>query len=163
MKKLFYLALPALIIVSCKNMSQKENKESEKAITPKLFYGMIGPDSVFQYSLVNNNGMLVKVLNYGGTVTDIMAPDKNGTTGDVILGYDSLQGYLQKANPYFGSLVGRYANRIANGKFILDGRTYTLDTNDHGNSLHGGFKGFDKEIWTVADFSDSSLNLVYES
>ena len=83
--------------------------------------------------------------------------------GDVILGYDSLAGYLQKSNPYFGALVGRYANRISHGAFTIDGKTYTLALNNNGNTLHGGIKGFDKVIWTVDQVNDSSLALSYSS
>ena len=96
--------------------------------------------------------MVVKILNYGGTVTDIITPDKNGKMGNVVLGFDSLSGYLQTGNPYFGCLVGRYANRIANAKFTLDGKEYTLAANNGANTLHGGLKGFDKVIWTVKLF-----------
>jgi aldose 1-epimerase len=92
-----------------------------------------------------------------------MAPDKNGKMGNVVLGYDSLAGYLQIGNPYFGCLVGRYANRIANAKFTLDGKEYPLAANNNGNTLHGGLKGFDKVIWTVKSVNDSSLSLSYLS
>jgi aldose 1-epimerase len=86
--------------------------------------------------------------------------------GDVVLGYDSLSGYLQQSNPYFGCLVGRYANRIANAKFALDGKTYQLAANDHGNTLHGGLKGFDKRIWKASDINTdtvSSIKFSYDS
>ncbi len=147
------------ILASCSN---KNNKAMNK--TPgKELYGMIGNDSVFQYTLKNRSGLTVKILNYGGTVTNIFTPDKNGNMGDVVLGFDSLSGYLQKGNPYFGCLVGRYANRIANAKFSLDGKEYQLAANDHGNSLHGGLQGFDKRIWEVRSFNDSTLVLHYLS
>jgi aldose 1-epimerase len=102
-------------------------------------------------------------LNYGGIVTKLVVPDKNGIMGDVVLGFNSLDGYLQKNNPFFGALVGRYANRIANAKFDLDGKTYTLAPNDHGNSLHGGNRGFDKVMWLASKQNDSSLKLTYQS
>jgi aldose 1-epimerase len=124
---------------------------------------MHGTDSVFQYTLTNKNGMIVKILNYGGTVTDIMTPDKNGKMGDVVLGYESLNGHTQTGNPFFCVLVGRYANRIANAKFTLDGKEYTLAPNNNGNTLHGGIKGFDKVIWTVKMATDTSLLLSYLS
>lgn len=144
-------------------MPKDKEKEAVKPMTAKNFYGTIGADSVFQYTLTNKSGMVVKILNYGGTVTDILTPDKNGKMGDVILGYDSLSGYLQTGNPYFGCLIGRYANRIANAKFTLDGKEYSLAANNDGNTLHGGLKGFDKVIWMVKLFSDSSLLLSYYS
>jgi aldose 1-epimerase len=163
MKKNLAILIAATILFSCKLMPKKEEKENIKPMTGKALYGMIGTDSVFQYTLTNKNGMVVKILNYGGTVTDIITPDKNGKMGDVVLGYDSLAGYLQTGNPYFGCLVGRYGNRIANAKFTLDGKEYTLAANNGPNTLHGGLKGFDKVIWIVKLFNDSSLLLSYSS
>lgn len=165
MKKKFALIIITSLFFSCKLMPKKEEKENfeTKSGTMKSYYGIIGSDSVFQFTLTNKNGMAVKILNYGGTVTDILTPDKNGKLGDVILGYDSLSGYLQTGNPYFGCLVGRYANRIANAKFTLDKKEYTLAANNNGNTLHGGLKGFDKVIWTVKSYTDSSLALSYFS
>ncbi len=148
-------------------MPKKENTDSNKETNGKQLYGMIGTDSVFQYTLTNKKGMTMKILDYGGTVTDIITPDKNGEPGDVILGYDSLGGFLQKDNPYFGAIVGRYANRIANAQFSLNGKTYHLAANNDVNSLHGGWKGFDKQIWKVKSFeptgNEKSLSLEYKS
>ena len=163
MKKNLAILIAATILFSCKLMPKEGEKENIKPMTGKALYGMIGADSVFQYALTNKNGMVVKILNYGGTVTNIITPDKNGKMGNVILGYDSLSGYRQPGNPFFGSLVGRYANRIANAKFTLDGKEYTLAKNDGPNTLHGGLKGFDKVIWTVKSFNDSGLLLSYSS
>ncbi len=127
-------------------------------------YGETGGAEVTQYTLTNANGMIVKVLNYGGIITDIITPDKSGAPGNVVLSYDSLSGYLQAGNPYFGTLVGRYANRIANAQFSLDSVTYKLAPNNNGNSLHGGLKGFDKVIWKATPQpGDSSLLLEYRS
>lgn len=100
------------------------------------------------YTLRNANGMTARIMTYGGIVQSLTAPDKNGKYGDVVLGYDTLDGYLTNS-PYFGALIGRYGNRIANGHFTLDGQTYTLATNNGPNSLHGGIKGFDKQVWKV--------------
>jgi len=163
MKKSLVMLIAAAILFGCKLMPKKEEKENSKPMTEKTLYGTIGADSVFQYTLTNKNGMVVKILNYGGTVTDIITPDKNGKMGDVVLGYDSLAGYRQTGNPYFGCLVGRYANRIANAKFTLDGTEYTLAANNGINTLHGGLKGFDKVIWTVRSFTGSNLSLSYSS
>lgn len=129
-------------------------------------YGEVDGEKVIKYTLTNPSGMIVKILNYGGTVTDIMVPDKDGKMGNVVLGYDSLSGYLQKGNPFFGCLVGRYANRIANAKFTLDGKEYKLAANDNGNTLHGGVKGFDKRVWKASDIntdSIASLKFTYDS
>src|SRR5262245_22467780 len=99
-----------------------------------------------QFTLRNKNGMVAKFINYGGIITELHVPDKNGKTADVVLGFDNLKDYLEK-NPYFGCITGRVANRIAKGKFTLDGKEYTLATNNGPNHLHGGVKGFDKKVW----------------
>jgi aldose 1-epimerase len=101
---------------------------------------------VFTFS--NRNGVEVRAITYGAIITSVRVPDRSGTPGDVVLGFDSLDGYL-KGHPYFGAIVGRYGNRIAGGTFTLDGRTYTLATNNGPNHLHGGKVGFDKVVWTA--------------
>ena len=98
------------------------------------------------YTLRNRNGAEARISNYGGLVISLKMPDRDGRLGDVVLGYDNLADYL-KDTPYFGALIGRYGNRIAKGKFTLDGRQYTLATNNYPNALHGGLKGFDKVVW----------------
>ena len=90
--------------------------------------------------------MVAKVMTYGATLTELDTPDRNGKLGDVVLGFPTLDGYLAK-EPYFGATVGRVGNRIAKGRFTLDGTTYQLATNDGPNHLHGGIKGFDKVVW----------------
>lgn len=165
MKRIIALFAFTVLLFSCKLMSKKEEKDNTMAKPgiEKTFYAMHDADSVFQFTLTNKNGIVVKILNYGGTVTDIITPDKSGKMGDIILGYESLNGYTQTGNPYFGCLVGRYANRIANAKFTLEGKEYTLAANNNGNTLHGGLKGFDKVMWTVKSFTDSSLTFSYIS
>jgi aldose 1-epimerase len=93
--------------------------------------------------------MEARILDYGGTIVSLTAPDRSGHYADVVLGFDSLAGYLQAGNPYFGAMIGRYGNRIARGKFELDGVTYALATNNGPNTLHGGKVGFDKVVWKV--------------
>ena len=161
--RITFLAIIALIIIACNNKKNEQKNETVKAGVTEKTFGNYENNPVTEYTITNSNGMQVSILNYGGTVTKIMTPDKNNKMEDVILGFESLDGYLQKGNPYFGSLVGRYANRIANAKFTLDGKTYTLAANDHGNSLHGGNKGFDKVLWTATKTSDSTLKLNYVS
>jgi aldose 1-epimerase len=129
-------------------------------------FGNIDSSVVTRYDLTSANGMLVSILNYGGAITQLHVPDRNGNPGDVVLGFDSLPGYLQSNNPYIGALVGRYGNRIANAKFVLDGKTYSLAANNGKNSLHGGLRGFDKKIWkatTSQTDSTASLKLEYFS
>ena len=103
-------------------------------------------DSVDLFTLTNPHGMQVRVMSYGGIILSIKVPDRTGAFDDVVLGYDSLAGYL-RSSPYFGAIVGRYGNRIAHGRFAIDGETYRLDTNNGPNALHGGLRGFDKVVW----------------
>jgi aldose 1-epimerase len=121
-------------------------------------------ENVQLYTLKNQTGMTVKISNYGGIITHMTAPDRHGAFADVVLGYDSLSGYL-KSSPYFGALIGRYGNRIAKGKFVLDDSTYTLATNNGVNHLHGGNKGFDKAIWKteIVNNNEPSIRLQYAS
>ena len=164
-KQTSLLLILALFLFACNN-NNKKNEEStvmKFSITEKPF-GVFENEAVTQYTLTNPNGMQVSIINYGGTVTNIVTPDKDKKMGDVVLGFDSLSGYLQKNNPYFGCLVGRYGNRINKGKFVLDNITYQLPLNDHGNTLHGGLKGLDKVVWQATKLSgDSSLQLTYTS
>lgn len=108
-------------------------------------------EKVFIYTLCNDNGITIKITNYGGIVTSIETPDKNGQKANIALGFKSFQDYISdfyiENCPYFGCIVGRYANRIAKGKFTIDGKEYTLPVNNGVNSLHGGITGFDKVIW----------------
>src|ERR1043166_6991977 len=115
------------------------------------------------FTLRNSQGAEAKISNYGGIVVSLKVPDRNGKMGDVVLGYDHLEGYL-KETPYFGALVGRYGNRIAKGKFTLSGQQYTLATNNGPNALHGGLRGFDKVVWEAKpSASGARLELHYLS
>jgi len=118
---------------------------------------------VFLYTLKNSSGMVVKITNYGGTITAIMVPDRNKNFGDVVLGFDSIEGYQQPANTsYFGALIGRYGNRIGKGQFQLSGQQFHVPLNNGPNSLHGGLKGFDKKVWD-SKIVGESLELHYLS
>ena len=133
------------------------------AISQKPF-GTADGMPVTLYTLRNGNAE-VWICNYGGIVTSFKVPDKNGKMGDVVLGYDNLTDYM-KSSPYFGALIGRYGNRIAKGKFTLDGKEYTLATNNGANALHGGLKGFNKVVWNahaVQSPDGPSLELTYFS
>ena len=133
-------------------------------ITKEHFGATDGRD-VSLYTLKNSDGFEVVITNYGGAVVSLLAPDREGKFGDVVLGFDTLEEYV--ANPfYFGGIVGRFANRIARGKFSLAGVEYQLTQNDGVNHLHGGFRGFDKRVWTVNEEtyeSASELHLEYSS
>ncbi|HKB96182.1 MAG TPA: hypothetical protein VKB94_04990, partial [Rhizomicrobium sp.] len=104
-------------------------------------------------TLTNAAGMSAKIMTLGATLQSLIVPDKSGHKDDVVLGYDTAQEYLTRPN-FFGASVGRYANRIAKGKFSLDGKAYTLATNDGPNSLHGGTRGFDKRMWKIDSISN---------
>ncbi len=104
------------------------------------------------YRLTNDNGMEVAITNFGGFVVNVKVPDRHGKPADVVLGYDTLEGYT-KGTSHFGGIIGRYGNRIAQGKFSLDGRTYSLAKNNGPNHLHGGIKGFDKVVWEGREIS----------
>lgn len=166
MKKITALALiTSLVLSACQDTG---NKKTEKNVTVSSItdsvYGIHNTDTIKRYTLTNPSGMQVSILNYGGTITDIVTPDKNGNKGNVVLSFSNLDGYLQKGNPYFGALIGRYGNRIAHASFTLEGKTYTLSANDNGNSLHGGIKGYDKVVWKAEKLAgDSSLQLSYLS
>ena len=144
------------------------NKSSKTATTLDIMkkpFGKADQKVVSLYTLTNTSGMTVKITNYGGIITSILVPDKTGRMGDVVLGYDSLSQYIA-GSPYFGAIVGRYANRIAKGKFTLNGKSYNLAINNGKNSLHGGVKGFDKVVWDAKELKDSSqvqLELTYLS
>jgi len=131
----------------------------------KESFGEFEGKQVDIYTLKNENNIKVKITNYGGIITSIMVPDKNGKFDDVVLGYNNLKDYLDNSS-YFGALVGRYANRIGNAKFSLDGQEYTLAKNNWVNSLHGGVKGFDKVLWdaeAITGEGSQSLRLRYLS
>ena len=115
-------------------------------------FGQVGGTPVSRYTLTSGHGMRVRILTFGGIVQSIEVPDRSAHVADVVLGFPTLDGYLNNtgsAKTYFGAIIGRYGNRIAKGKFTLGGKTYTLATNNPPNHLHGGNKGFDKQLWTI--------------
>jgi aldose 1-epimerase len=138
-------------------------RQAKPGVVKTPFGVMNDGRAVDLFTLTNRNGLEAKITNYGGIVTRLAVPDRNGRLGDVVLGYDSLSSYVAKT-PYFGCIVGRYGNRIAKAKFKLDGKTVRLTVNDGPNQLHGGRAGFDKVLWT-AEPSDSSaaVKLTYAS
>jgi len=109
-------------------------------------FGKLGGVQVDLYTLTNSKGMQAAITNYGGIVVSLLVPDRHGKLGDVVLGYETLDEYV-RSSPYFGAIIGRYGNRIAKGRFTLDGRQYVLAQNNNENHLHGGKRGFDKVIW----------------
>jgi len=140
--------------------------KSQPGSTSKKSFGKTpGGQPVDLFVLTNKNGAEVSITNYGGAVVSIKLPDRSGKFADVVLGYDTIDGYVNDKG-YFGALVGRYGNRIAHAQFVLDGKTYTLAKNNGENSLHGGVKGFNKAVWTAKTLSKKdgqSLELSYLS
>jgi aldose 1-epimerase len=113
------------------------------------------------YTLTNAGGMEVRAMAYGGIIVSLRVKDRDSSLGDVVLGHDTLEGYL-KSSPYFGAIIGRYGNRIARGLFTLEGKTYSLATNNGPNALHGGIKGFDKVVWQAEPFrNDKGVGVVF--
>lgn len=174
MKKTVNLIIAAGISLALVNCNPKNNttdtamsdtvktRKIEVTVAP---FGSYQDQPVSLYTLTNAGGMTMKVMNYGGIITSLTAPDKNGNFEDVVLGHDSLGGYL-KSNPYFGALIGRYGNRIAKGKFSLDGKSYSLAQNNAPNNLHGGPNGFDTRYWNIEKHdvdNGSAIKLSYTS
>ena len=130
----------------------------------ELFGELADGTVVHRHLLANDHGMAVRILTYGGIVQTIEVPDRHGRQANVALGFTGLDAYVEDNRPYFGALIGRYANRIARGTFTLDGRTYLLPVNNPPNSLHGGTEGFDKRVWAATELADADavgLELAY--
>ncbi len=171
---IFYCVLLLVFTtIGCKQNKKESQSEMETAKTEneqnpieETIYGEM-PDGtkVKKFTLKNEAGMEVDVITYGGIITRWTAPDEQGNYEDIVLGFDSLEQYLD-GNPYFGALIGRYGNRIAKGAFSLDGKTYSLAKNDGENHLHGGEKGFDKVLWNAIPKNTdagATLELTYTS
>lgn len=159
--QLFFLSCAVILsgMAACNsNKNEPTMGESKTGIT-KASFGTVDGKEVDLYTLTNSKGNQIKVTTYGGTMTSWTGPDKNGKKSSILVGFDSLAPYLQQP-PYFGALIGRYGNRIANGKFKLDNIEYTLATNNGKNHLHGGDKGFDKVVWDASVVNDSTPTLL---
>ncbi|MEV6301880.1 aldose epimerase family protein [Actinoplanes sp. NPDC051861] len=120
-------------------------------------WGSVSEGSVDRYTLTNARGMRVRVLTYGGIIQSIEVPDSGGVLANVALGFGAVEGYVNNPGPYFGAIIGRYGNRIAKGRFTIDGAGYQVPLNNGPNSLHGGTPGFDQRIWSAAPENDSLL------
>jgi aldose 1-epimerase len=127
--------------------------EAKTTVTKQPFGKTTDGTPVEIYTLKDANAE-IRIMTYGGIIQSVKIPDRKGHVADVVLGFDSVEGYEKNPGPYFGALIGRFANRIGNGQFKLDGHTYTLPKNDHGNTLHGGTVGFDKVVWKAKEIPD---------
>jgi len=158
MKRL--LLLTALATVGCSSQGVAPVAAGKAA---KISWGKTAEgEPVDLYTLANARGAEARIATYGGIVVSLKVPDRSGAMGDVVAGFDNLDGYL-KPGPYFGAIIGRYGNRIGQGRFFLNGKEYTLAKNNGENHLHGGLRGFDKRVWAAKPLSAQSLELTYLS
>jgi aldose 1-epimerase len=162
-------------LASCNNSSSGNAANSDSTITStdsttaslipgkKNFETTIDGKPTDLYVLKNHNGMQAAITNYGGRLVSLVVPDKNGKMTDVVVGFKSVEDYQKSTEPYFGATIGRFGNRIAKGKFSLDGKQYQLSINNGVNTLHGGKKGFQDVVWDADQLNDSTLQLTYLS
>ncbi len=153
-----YPALPLIVLLLSVITICTHAEAKTKAGVKKSSFGVTQDGKAADlYTLTNAHGVEVRAIQFGGIIVSVRVPDRNGKVDDVALGFDNLDAYLDN-KPYFGSIVGRYANRIAGGTFTLDGTKYTLARNNGENSLHGGLKGFNKVMWDAAPFTSKEGN-----
>jgi len=149
LSRIFFVAVAMSLLIALVGPGVKPASASGTIVVKP--YGVTADGiPVDEYTLTNSYHMEVKIITFGGTITSIKIPDRKGNFKNVALGFDNLQDYETKS-PYFGCITGRYANRIAGGKFSIDGVEYQLELNNGPNHLHGGFKGFDKQVWEVTE------------
>lgn len=161
LRKILGAALISGLLVSCQGQSTDQTQaESGEMSQP---FGTFKEKNVEIFEIKNSNGLTMQVTNFGARVTHLWVPDKNGKLVDVVLGFDSLDGYLNSGEKYFGAAIGRYGNRIANGEFTLDGVTYQLPKNNNGQTLHGGPGGMDYVVWDAKKIGENSLEFHYTS
>jgi len=154
------LTLMLIVFMSCKN---KQPMEAAIQVNSSNFQTELGEEEIDLFVLSNINGMQIVITNYGGRIVSWLAPDRDGRMADIVLGFNSIDGYLNANEVYFGALIGRYANRIANGKFLLDGKEYQLNQNNGPNHLHGGPHGFHNVVWDAIQLDKQHLVLTYFS
>lgn len=169
-KSICILFIAAWTLSSCGNATNNGSSGNDSTAVSVVnlpdsadFKANIEGNLVDLYILKNKNGAQVAITNYGGRVVSLLVPDKNNQFKDIVLGYDNLKSYQKKGEAFFGALIGRYGNRIAKGKFTLDGRNYDLELNDGVNTLHGGFNGFWGKVWDAKKINDRTLELAYLS
>ena len=144
-------------------VAQAQEKQHIKLLDKSKFEKIVDAKQVSLYTLRNSSGMVSQITNYGGKVVSLWTADKTGNYEDIVLGYDNIDGFLTATEKYFGALIGRYGNRIGKGEFTLDGKTYSLATNNGANHLHGGNKGYDAVVWDAKQINEQSLELTYLS
>jgi aldose 1-epimerase len=171
LKKLFFMLSAVSLATACNNSTEPAKEvtaDSSAANVPALpsraaYQQTIDGKSTDLYVLKNKNNMQAAITNYGGRLVSLLVPDEKNNLVDVVIGFDSVQQYVNSTEPYFGATIGRYGNRIAKGKFKLDGKEYTLFTNNGVNTLHGGKKGFQAVVWDAKQIGETALELTYVS
>ncbi|MEX0719547.1 MAG: aldose epimerase family protein [Balneolaceae bacterium] len=162
MKFNFGLVITTLLISGCGSQDLKTGN-AEIPLDKADFQTTIDGKQTDLFTLKADGGIKLAITNYGGRVVSWLVPGKDGEYADISLGYSNIDGYLNTNEPYYGALIGRYGNRIANGEFSLSGNTYTLATNNGPNNLHGGPKGFHNVVWDAEQLDDQNLKLTYIS
>jgi aldose 1-epimerase len=164
--------LISLLFVACNSSTQHQSVNSTDSVSTKkdstqsnaqAFHKMIDGKQVELFTLQNKAGLKAQITNYGGRLVSLWVPNKAGKLTDIVAGFDSVGGYQQSTEPYFGATIGRYGNRIAKGKFPLDGKNYSLFINNAPNTLHGGKKGYQAVVWDAKQLNDQTLELNYLS
>lgn len=153
--------IPGSPPLSAQTKRSSGTESGSDSITKHWFGQTTDGHPVYLYVLTNKNGMQASIMTYGGIMLTLKVPDRYGRLDNIVLGYPALEDYLRTGNkPYFGALIGRYANRIANGRFSLDGTAYQLSVNEDSNTLHGGIRGFDKRVWEAEEVqTDGAVGL----
>lgn len=169
LKKYSFLMMILAIFIGCKNNNKEQEKSMskqeetmEQGLQKSNFDTIIDGKQVSLF-WIKNDSIKVAFTNYGGRMVGLWVPDKNGEMTDVVVGMNSAKAYVTSTEPYFGATIGRVGNRIAKGKFSLNGKEYNIPTNNNGNTLHGGIKGFQAVVWDATQPNDKTLVLIYHS
>lgn len=159
----------SVLLVSCQDNKKKDPVQAEEPINHNLpldsadFGGTIDDKEVSLYTISNENGMYAQLTNFGARVASLIVPDQEGNPVDIVIGMSTVEDYQNSTEAYFGATIGRYGNRIAQGKFTLNGQEYSIPLNNGGNALHGGIKGFQDVVWNVDSIDDNSIVFSYLS
>ena len=160
--QVFFTLISTVILTACSETGSNTTTHSTDSLSSQIdtgagFRNTIDGKLTDLFVLKNSNGMMASVTNYGGRLVSLMVPDKDGNLRDVVVGFKSANDYVNSTEPYFGATIGRYGNRIAKGKFSLEGKQYELFTNNGPNTLHGGKKGFQAAVWNANKLNDTTL------
>ena len=160
--KTYCIAIITIFLMNCSGETM-DNVDTQQLVNAEDFESTVQGKQTDLFTLQNEKGMQVAITNYGGRIVSWLAPDKNGNFDDIVLGFDSIDGYLNANEIYFGALIGRYGNRIDDGEFSLNGQNFELATNNGPNHLHGGPGGFHNVVWDASQLDNQHLVLTYLS